>query len=675
MPKQNKWYEMKGLASGAAEIYIYDEIGYWGVTAKEFARDLKEIKATDSITLRINSPGGSVTDGIAIYNLLKNHQAQVNVHIDGLAASMASIIAMAGDTITMPENALMMIHNPWGHAMGDSEEMRKTADVLDKMKKALLSAYANKSGRSDEELDELMTAETWMTGAEAVEMGFADQVTDEVMLAASFDVSKIQNYANDKTSLFKPLAQANTTPEEVRMTTKVKTAPNADPNVVTEPVAVNKIDVEAVEAKAIVAYEAKQTARKKEIRTAFGSFSEKHAVLLNACLEDSNCSLEVARGKLLDELGKDAAPQKGSVSGHVGNGAIVKESMVAAMKSRAGIKLDDNEMSKDNPYRTMSLVDMARASLVEKGVGVAGMSDRMQLVGAAFTHSQSDFGNVLADVANKSMLMGYEEAEETFQLWTQTGSLSDFKISNRVALNDMKSLREVRPGAEFKYATVGDRGEKIALATYGELISLNRQTIINDDLGAFTRLARLMGDAAIRTIGDLVYAVLTSNPNMANNAPLFSTTNKNLRTGAGGALSVDSLTKARTAMRTQKLEDGKALNIRPEFLLVPAALETAASKLMADTVLSGANNNESNPVAGMSTVVTEARLDDASPTAWYLAGGRRYDTIEVAYLDGNSSPFLDQMEGWSIDGTSFKVRLDAGVSPLDHRPLYKSNGA
>ena len=140
MPKTNQnWYEFKALENGATEIYVYDEIGFWGITAKDFARDLKELDPKGEINLRINSPGGSVTDGIAIYNLLKNHKAKVNTFVDGLAASMASVIAMAGDTITMPENALMMIHNPWGGAMGDADELRKTADVLDKMKTALVN--------------------------------------------------------------------------------------------------------------------------------------------------------------------------------------------------------------------------------------------------------------------------------------------------------------------------------------------------------------------------------------------------------------------------------------------------------------------------------------------------------------------------------------------------------
>ena len=698
MPETNQnWYEFKALENGATEIYVYDEIGFWGITAKDFARDLKQLDPKGEINLRINSPGGSVTDGIAIYNLLKNHKAKVNTFIDGLAASMASVIAMAGDKITMPENALMMIHNPWGGAMGDADELRKTADVLDKMKTALVSAYVNKTGLADTEIADLMTAETWMTGAEALEKGFATQITDEVNLQASFDTSKLNQFKNSVKEKFSPVSETSSTVtinvevaglDEAEKRIKdfqsnVNPSANAESkqkvNAMSKDAqnpAANVVDEKAIGESAVAKFKAKEAERKEGINSLFASWKYSHPELLQNCLNDEDCTKEMASAKLLEALGKDQAPQKGgfNVAAHAGNGNITKDSMVAVLKARAGVKTADSELTSDNPYRSMSLVEMARAALNDAGVGTASLGDRMSLVGAAFTHSSSDFGTVLADVAHKTMLKGYSEAPETFDRWTQRGSLSDFKITSRVALNDMKSLEKVPEGAEFKYGTVGERGEKIALATYGKRFSITRQAIINDDLGAFTRITQLMGAAARRTVGDLVYAILVDNPKMSDGKALFHADHKNLY-AAGSALSVEALTKARTAMRTQKLEEGKALNITPEYLIVPAALETDAEMLMNDTVYPGKNNNQRNPVANMASVITEARLDDNSPASWYLAAGGMYDTIEVAYLDGNENPFLDQMQGWSVDGTEFKVRLDAGVSPLDFRTMSKSTGA
>lgn len=187
-----KWYSMKAEEDDAAEIMIYDVIGadwYGGITAKQFVEDLNNLGDVKTIRLRINSPGGDVFDGTAIYNALVSHKARIEVSIDGLAASMATVVAMAGDHISMPENAMMMIHNPWTLAMGDANEMRKVADVLDKAKVGLIAAYARQTGKDAEEISKLMDEETWMTGKEASEKGFTDEMTEPVKLAAKFDLS------------------------------------------------------------------------------------------------------------------------------------------------------------------------------------------------------------------------------------------------------------------------------------------------------------------------------------------------------------------------------------------------------------------------------------------------------------------------------------------------------
>ena len=182
-----KWFEIVNKAD-KAEIWIYEQIGedFWtggGVTAKNFQKELAGIKASQ-IDLHINSPGGEVFDGITIYNLIKQHPANVTAHIDGLAASIASVIALAGDTVIMAENALFMIHNPWGFAMGDASEMRKTADLLDKIGGSLVTAYSSKSGKSDDEISALMDSETWMTAQEAKDAGFIDEISEQMDLAA-----------------------------------------------------------------------------------------------------------------------------------------------------------------------------------------------------------------------------------------------------------------------------------------------------------------------------------------------------------------------------------------------------------------------------------------------------------------------------------------------------------
>ena len=177
-------------ADQRATIYIFDEIGFFGVSAKDFAKQLKDLGEIREIELHINSPGGSVFDGLAIYNLLNRHAASITVFVDGLAASIASVIVMAGDTVIMPENALLMLHRPSGLVLGNADDMRRMAELLEKTEPGLIAAYRSKTGLSDKKIAELMHAETWLTAAEAVELGFADRIEDAVKIAAHFDLSK-----------------------------------------------------------------------------------------------------------------------------------------------------------------------------------------------------------------------------------------------------------------------------------------------------------------------------------------------------------------------------------------------------------------------------------------------------------------------------------------------------
>lgn len=182
------WYKIESKSPEKAEIWIYESIGedFWtggGVTAKNFQKELAAITAKE-IDLHINSPGGSVFDGVTIHNLLKQHPAKVTAYVDGLAASIASVIALAGDTVVMAENALFMIHNPSGFAMGTSDDMRKMADVLDKVRGTMSGVYAAKSGKAESEINAMLDAETWMTADEARAFGFVDEIADEMDLAA-----------------------------------------------------------------------------------------------------------------------------------------------------------------------------------------------------------------------------------------------------------------------------------------------------------------------------------------------------------------------------------------------------------------------------------------------------------------------------------------------------------
>lgn len=182
------------------DIYIYDQIGdYWGdsYSAKDLLEDIKA-ESFNKINLYINSPGGDVFDGVAIYNILQRVKSdkniKVDVHIDGMAASIASIIAMVGDKIYMPANSMIMIHNPWTYTTGNAIELRKTAEELDKICDSMKTIYLKRFNQTDEKLTELLDSETWLTADEALEYGLCDEVLEEVKMVAKFDDKAFRNY-------------------------------------------------------------------------------------------------------------------------------------------------------------------------------------------------------------------------------------------------------------------------------------------------------------------------------------------------------------------------------------------------------------------------------------------------------------------------------------------------
>jgi ATP-dependent Clp endopeptidase proteolytic subunit ClpP len=172
------WYRIKAQANGSAEITIYDEIGYFGVTARDFLDELKALDAKQ-IDVRINSPGGDVWDGLAIYNSLRDHPAAVTTYVDGLAASAASIIVQAGDRRVAAKASEVMIHEAWGLVVGNATDMRDAADRLDQASGVIAGVYADRAGGTVDDWREAMRAESWYTGAEAADAGLVDEVAGQ----------------------------------------------------------------------------------------------------------------------------------------------------------------------------------------------------------------------------------------------------------------------------------------------------------------------------------------------------------------------------------------------------------------------------------------------------------------------------------------------------------------
>lgn len=351
------------------------------------------------------------------------------------------------------------------------------------------------------------------------------------------------------------------------------------------------------------------------------------------------------------------------------------EAIIDGQVLRCGVPLKDPAPGADE-FRVMSFSDMARHCLHEAGKSIRGLSaDRaVQLGLKTRMHTSSDFPLILENIAGKVLREKFKQAPGTFGMITRKSTVSDFKETSRVAMGEGPDLVEVPEGAEYKYGTIGEGGEKYKIATYGRIFNVTRQTLVNDDLGAFSRVPMLFGSAAMRLINGMAYAVLTNNAVMADGNALFHSLHGNI-SDPGAELSIDSLSAARLAMRYQTGIDGVVLGITPRYLVVSPTLETLADTLI--NTPSGYDLEEgvgqANPFYKKLDLVVDAAL---TGNGWYLsADPNLFDTIEVGYLDGIDTPQLFTDQGWTVDGTEFKVRIDVGVKALDWRGLYYNAGA
>ncbi|SNT02795.1 prohead protease/major capsid protein fusion protein [Antarctobacter heliothermus] len=325
-------------------------------------------------------------------------------------------------------------------------------------------------------------------------------------------------------------------------------------------------------------------------------------------------------------------------------------------------------------YRGMTLLELARESLGNVGVNTRGLS--RDEVATRALHSTSDFPEILSAVTNKTLRQAYEAYPRTFMLFCRQVLATDFKAMHRVQLGEAPQLLEVGESGEFKRGTLGESKESYKVKTYGRVVAITRQTLINDDLDAFTRIPAMYGNSIAQLESDVVWGIITANPAMADGNALFHTTHKNLA-GTGTALAVDAVGAARAAMAKQTGLDKKTvLNVRPAFLIVPASLELKAEQMVAQNLVPAATSNVVPQSIRTLAPISEPRLDAVSETAWYLAASpNQIDTIEYAYLEGQQGAYIETRNGFDVDGVEIKCRLDFGAKAIDWRGLYKNPGA
>lgn len=636
-------------------------------------------KAGDGpITVRLNSFGGHVHAGEQVRAMFAAHPGEVTMIVEGAAYSAATLILMGAGRREMTEGSTLMIHDPSSIVMGTEADMLKAAQATGTIAQAAAAVYASASGKTAEECRAIMKEEVWYDAPAALEAGWVHAMTaNPTMSGGSLPPGNPKAaFAAAQKALQARLMKS----AEERQPADTATL-EGDSTMEKTPAAIEaeKIAAANMAADAVTTALSAERGRVKTIRemaapfVASGQLPDAEVV----AMIDGGTSAEAASGAILAKMAATAPTHRpAQIMADVVD--RTKMGMTKALYAKVGLK--DGER---NEFSSMSLSEMARVAIQTRNE--RPQSGRLEMIGQAFTmagvgHSTSDFGSLLADVANKSMLKGWDEAQETYEAWTSKGSATDFKTVKRVGVTPFPSLDLVVEGGEFTYATIADFAEPVTLATYGKLFQLDRQLVINDDLNALSKIPMSMGRAAKRTIGTLAYSVLTANAAMADTVALFHATHANL--GTAGAPSEATINAGVTAMWTQRDRslNAVALNIQPEYILAPISLRAVILQALNseyapdDTSKAGTTKQPYayNTVKGVVKPIFDARL---TGTAWYLAANpTQFDGVEISYLDGNETPFMDEMGGWKTDGIEYKVRIDAVAKALTWESLFKNAG-
>jgi ATP-dependent protease ClpP protease subunit len=657
-PQVHRWYSIRarGTAPRHADLLIYGDIGAsWSdesVTAGDFVRELQALDV-DSITVRINSFGGSVPDGLAIFNALRRFDGDVEVAIDGVALSIASLIAMGGDHVVMASTSRLMIHAPWSVAIGNATALREQASVLDGFAKAMTSAYARPGVDVDTVRAWLTDGEDhWLDAEQALEAGFIDAIVEGQAVAASFDISRFNPPASIAGRLRNPTMHENTPAEALDASTRAQRRRE-------------RLDAQAA------------SNEQAEIRMMFAAFKGREGVdaMLDQVLAERVSPAEASR-RLLAHLGRDAQPARPAGSHPYletlqgPREAERRELMVEAFVARVDRTLPKNPAAR--PFAQMTPVEMAREMLAWHGARRDDFHSPLQTIQAAITHGSGDFPFLLQETGNRLLRRAYESAPGNLKLTGRSVLADDFRPLTRLALSEAPKLERVNELAEYTHGTFAEAKESYGLETFGRMFNLSRRALVNDDLGMFSQATARFGVAAAEFEAQYLVDMLVLNsgagPTMGDGKALFHTDHKN-KAASAGAISVTTIGDAVKAMRTQKGLDGVTpINVTPRFLVVPAALEMVALQYLA--TITANDSAKVNPWAGQLTLLVEPRLDAVSASRWYVvADPAAIDGLEYAYM-GEAGPAVEMREGWEVDGVEFKIRLDFGAAWIDWRSWY-----
>lgn len=641
-------------------ISLYDDIT--GETAAQVLRVLETAKAAP-VTVRVNSYGGDPTAATAIYNSLKAHRGAVRIVVEGVAASAATLVCCAGHC-TAAENALFMIHGAWTRNGGNAQQLRQSAEVMDKASDAMARIYANKTHRALTELRQLLNdgQDRWFTAQEALAFGLIDEITAPLAIAARLGNLQL--------------------PERLKIMTESESPES----------------VAAIEARAMAAERQRVNAIADKCSLATRSLpSEAPAIAaLQSRMINSGATPQAATDALLNLIGAGSEPlghgqgfgsygaetpvclppgpltQQFHAARHrtFGNptpygGHGVSEFIDAAadaMAFRMGADLaHPHPGSRD--FQGTSLTGLAGLCLQASGINPLGMNtDR--LIQAA--HSTSDFPVLLQESGNRTLVTRFEHLVQDHRDLCVLGDAPDFKVQKAANISAFPGLERKLEAGEIHYGSVTEGAETYQLATYGKGFSLTREMLVNDDLGAFSSMIQAAANAGARLERDLVFGVLTTNAAMSDTKALFHTDHGNLD-DTHAAINIAGLGKARVLMKKQKDASGGYVLTVPRFIVCPVALETDAEALTSSLTyrLDLAGDQQTPQWVKALRIIADPRLDAVDAGDWYLVSEpETAPVIRLAFLNGQRVPVMEQDADFDRDVIKYKVRLDVAAAAI-----------
>lgn len=696
-----------------SEIYLYGTVGasFWDEEhfTPTTVRSMLE-QMSGPLTVRINSGGGIAVDGQAIYTMLVDYPGEVHVVVDGIAASAASLIAMAGDTITMRRGSIMMIHDPaqpWPEGRGTEDDYLRTAAWLRVISNAYAGVYADRAGISREDARTVMRAETYFDGEAAVAAGFATAADeDEAQAVARFDY---RIYANAPQQLLKAGAaiarRKSRTAVLAMMAGGIAPKPkginmNVDEDLgdgSTEDIEAN--EAEETEAAIEEEIEAEEEAEAQEEDDVEATEEEASAaVAMMDLVIASGRPAEEARDFLARRLTLQQAvaeiatlkrkenPLTGKMRPGAPTARITRDERDTRRAGMTGALVAQMSRARDvtgpaRDFMSMGILNMAAECAGHRGPIRRGAGELRVLEMAFAANSTSDFPAIFENALNKRLLASYRAALPTYRQIATRMDFTDFRPHPIAGMGDFPTLLPVGEGGEIKFGSSSDKKETVALGAYARAFNITRQMLINDDLGAIDRMLGSRGISVAAFEESTFYAVMLSGSNA--DGPTLTETGRQLfnatdltKAGAAAAITVASLSAGRAAMRKKKglgkdEADKIDLNIAPSILLVGPDKETEAEQLI--TTITPNQAQSVNPFSGRLQIVPTNKI---SGNAWYLFADPAVAPVFMyGYLSGEEGPRMRMEEPFGRQGISYSVELDFGVGAIDYRGGYKNAGA